>query len=156
MGVVHRDLKPENILLDYKYNVKLVDFGLSNIFTRGETLATACGSPCYAAPEMLAGLPYDPAKVDLWSAGIILYAMCFGYLPFDNPDSAQLYRAIREGNYEIPSHASEELTDLLSRMLQTDPLKRATVEEIRAHSFCGFSGGARVSGIIPGLSIVPY
>jgi len=66
----------------------LVDFGLSNIFTRGETLTTACGSPCYAAPEMLAGKPYDPLKVDLWSTGVILYAMCFGYLPFDNPDSA--------------------------------------------------------------------
>jgi 5'-AMP-activated protein kinase, catalytic alpha subunit len=117
MGVVHRDLKPENVLLDYKFNVKIIDFGLSNIFARGETLSTACGSPCYAAPEMLAGQPYDPLRVDIWSTGVVLYAMCFGYLPFDNPDSAELYRIIREGAYEVPSHASEALTDLLSRIL---------------------------------------
>ena len=84
LGVVHRDLKPENLLLDQKYNLKLIDFGLSNIYSEGELLKTACGSPCYAAPEMLQGKKYDGLQVDTWSIGIILYAMCFGYLPFDN------------------------------------------------------------------------
>ena len=74
--------------MDYKYNVKIVDFGLSSIYTKGETLTTACGSPCYASPEMLTGKPYDPLRVDIWSLGIVLYAMCFGYLPFDHTESA--------------------------------------------------------------------
>jgi len=93
--------------LDYKYNVKIVDFGLSNIYGKGEMLNTACGSPCYAPPEMLTGKPYDPVKVDIWSLGIILYAMCVGYLPFDSPDSAELFRIIQEGKYELPEHASD-------------------------------------------------
>jgi 5'-AMP-activated protein kinase catalytic alpha subunit len=117
LGVVHRDLKPENILLDYKYNVKIIDFGLSNIYNRGDSLMTACGSPCYAAPEMLSGKSYNPLKIDIWSLGIILYAMCFGFLPFDHSDSAQLYRLIKEGKYELPDHASENLVDMLKKIL---------------------------------------
>lgn len=88
---------------------------------------------------MLSGQPYNPLKVDIWSAGVVLYAMCFGYLPFDNPDAGELYRTIREGSYEVPSHASEDLTNLLTRMLNTDPLQRATIDEIRSHAFCIFS-----------------
>jgi len=89
--VAHRDLKPENILLDNRFNIKLIDFGLSNIYSRNELLHTACGSPCYAAPEMLSGKPYDGLKADIWSVGVILYAMCFGYLPFDSPNTKELY-----------------------------------------------------------------
>ncbi len=81
-GIVHRDLKPENLLLDYKGNVKIVDFGLSNQYSSGERLKTACGSPCYAAPEMIAGKSYECLGVDIWSCGIILFAMLCGYLPF--------------------------------------------------------------------------
>ena len=88
---VHWDLKPENLLLDHNNNIKIVDFGLSNIYTEGELLKTACGSPCYAAPEMVAGKSYTPSCVDIWSSGIILYAMICGYLPFEDPDTAQLY-----------------------------------------------------------------
>jgi 5'-AMP-activated protein kinase catalytic alpha subunit len=82
LGVTHRDLKPENLLLDNNNNIKVVDFGLSNIYAPGETLLTACGSPCYAAPEMIANKPYDGLKTDIWSTGVILYAMICGYLPF--------------------------------------------------------------------------
>lgn len=72
---MHRDLKPENLLLDYDNNIKIVDFGLSNTWKEGERLKTACGSPCYAAPEMIAGKLYNGTDVDLWSSGIVLYAM---------------------------------------------------------------------------------
>jgi len=76
--VVHRDLKPENILLDANNDVKLVDFGLGNLYKDGCTLKTACGSPCYAAPEMIAGLRYHGLNTDIWSSGVVLYAMVAG------------------------------------------------------------------------------
>jgi 5'-AMP-activated protein kinase catalytic alpha subunit len=87
---VHRDLKPENMLLDHRNNIKIVDFGLSNTYSKStgkdglveEKLKTACGSPCYAAPEMIAGKRYIGLRVDIWSSGVILYAMLTGNLPF--------------------------------------------------------------------------
>lgn len=83
LKIVHRDLKLENILIDYDQTIRIVDFGLSNTYKTGERLKTACGSPCYAAPEMIDGKePYEPLMVDIWSAGIILYAMVCGFLPF--------------------------------------------------------------------------
>lgn len=75
LGIVHRDLKPENLLLDYHNNIKIVDFGLSNTFKKGELLKTACGSPCYAAPEMIEGKEYHGTNADVWSSGVILFAM---------------------------------------------------------------------------------
>ena len=91
LGIVHRDLKPENLLLDYQNNLKLVDFGLSNTYKQGETLKTACGSPCYAAPEMIEGKSYLGSRVDIWSTGVILFAMVAGYLPFEDKDTGKLY-----------------------------------------------------------------
>jgi 5'-AMP-activated protein kinase catalytic alpha subunit len=99
VGVVHRDLKPENLLIDHNKNIKIVDFGLSNTYKPKETLKTACGSPCYAAPEMIAGERYHGAKVDIWSSGVILYAMVCGFLPFEDPDTSKLYRKILSGDY---------------------------------------------------------
>jgi len=87
LNIVHRDLKPENILLDASYNMKVIDFGLSNLYKEGGLLETACGSPCYAAPEMIAGKKYKGILVDIWSSGVILFAMLCGYLPFDDPDT---------------------------------------------------------------------
>jgi len=78
LHVVHRDLKPENLLLDDNKNLKIVDFGLSNTYKTGELLKTACGSPCYAAPEMVAGKKYQGVQVDIWSSGVILFAMVCG------------------------------------------------------------------------------
>ena len=80
-------MKPENCLLDLNINLKIVDFGLSNLYTNGQGLKTACGSPCYAAPEMIAGLEYSGLGADIWSMGVIFYALLSGYLPFDDPDT---------------------------------------------------------------------
>lgn len=82
IGIVHRDLKPENILLDYYNNIKIVDFGLGNIYKPGHRLRTACGSPCYAPPEMILQKEYDPVLTDIWSAGVVLFHMVCGILPF--------------------------------------------------------------------------
>ena len=83
LGIAHRDLKPENILLDVDYNIKLIDFGLSNYVESGKLLSTACGSPCYAPPEMVSGKNYDGKIGDVWSMGIIFYGMICGSLPFE-------------------------------------------------------------------------
>lgn len=98
-GVCHRDLKPENLLLDFDKTLKIVDFGLSNMYEKGETLKTACGSPCYAAPEMIAGKRYNGLQTDLWSSGVVLYAMVCGYLPFEDPKTSNLYKKILSADY---------------------------------------------------------
>lgn len=83
-----------------------MDFGLSNLYSEGETLITACGSPCYAAPEMIAGKRYNGIDVDIWSSGVTLYAMLVGYLPFEDPNTGLLYKKIILGEYEVPDHLS--------------------------------------------------
>ena len=100
LGIVHRDLKPENLLLSKEHLLKIIDFGLSNYFTKGqkELLSTPCGSPCYASPEMVAGKKYDGMKIDVWSTGIILFAMLCGYLPFEDKNNDVLFDKILECN----------------------------------------------------------
>ena len=113
--MVHRDLKPENLLLDKSMKViKIVDFGLSNIYGEDKggdlgdrlLLKTSCGSPCYAAPEMIAGHRYKGSTVDIWSSGVTLYAMICGYLPFEEAETAVLYQKILNGFYDMPSFIS--------------------------------------------------
>lgn len=130
-GVAHRDLKPENLLLDSSNNIKIVDFGLSNTYKTGEFLKTACGSPSYAAPEMISGLSYDPRSADLWSSGVILYAMLVGRLPFEDSNTSQLYRKITNGQYHIPSHVSDPARSLIKSLLQVDPSRRITMDGVR-------------------------
>ncbi|KAG2426687.1 hypothetical protein HXX76_012997 [Chlamydomonas incerta] len=131
--VVHRDLKPENLLLDAKMNVKIADFGLSNIMRDGHFLKTSCGSPNYAAPEVISGKLYAGPEVDVWSCGVILYALLCGSLPFDDENIPNLFKKIKGGIYNLPSHLSPGARDLIPRMLLVDPLKRITIPEIRQH-----------------------
>uniref|UniRef100_A0A1D1Y355 non-specific serine/threonine protein kinase n=1 Tax=Anthurium amnicola TaxID=1678845 RepID=A0A1D1Y355_9ARAE len=131
--VVHRDLKPENLLLDSKYNVKIADFGLSNVMRDGHFLKTSCGSPNYAAPEVISGKLYAGPEVDVWSCGVILYALLCGTLPFDDENIPNLFKKIKGGIYTLPSHLSAGARDLIPRMLVVDPMKRMTIPEIRQH-----------------------
>jgi 5'-AMP-activated protein kinase catalytic alpha subunit len=96
-------------------------------------LKTACGSPCYAAPEMIAGSKYHGLQVDIWSCGVILYAMLCGYLPFEDPDTNKLYRKILKCDYHIPSFVNSMASDLIQKILNTDPEKRYTLQQIRSH-----------------------
>lgn len=128
---MHRDLKPENLLLDADNNVKIADFGLSNVMEDGDFLRTSCGSPNYAAPEVISGSLYAGPEVDVWSCGVILYALLCGSLPFDDESIPNLFKKIRGGMYSLPSHLSEMARDLIPRMLVVDPMKRITIPEIR-------------------------
>jgi len=134
-NVVHRDLKPENLLLDQSLNVKIADFGLSNMMKDGEFLRTSCGSPNYAAPEVISGKLYAGPEVDIWSCGVILYALLCGTLPFDDEHVTTLFRKIKSGIFPVPDYLNKSVVSLLCHMLQTDPMKRATVEDIRKHEW---------------------
>ena len=101
LKVVHRDIKPENLIILENGTIKLVDFGLSNIYFDNNLLSTACGSPCYAAPEMVKGQQYSGLSVDIWSSGVVLYAMLCGALPFEDEDNNKLYKKISEGKFEV-------------------------------------------------------
>uniref|UniRef100_A0A7S2PPV1 non-specific serine/threonine protein kinase n=1 Tax=Leptocylindrus danicus TaxID=163516 RepID=A0A7S2PPV1_9STRA len=131
--IVHRDLKPENLLLDANQNIKIADFGLSNIMRDGDFLRTSCGSPNYAAPEVISGHLYAGPEVDVWSCGVILYALLCGSLPFDDESIPNLFKKIKSGMYSLPSHLSQLARNLIPRMLEVDPMKRITIPEIRLH-----------------------
>jgi carbon catabolite-derepressing protein kinase len=129
--IVHRDLKPENVLMDDHKNIKIADFGLSNIVTDGDFLKTSCGSPNYAAPEVISGKLYSGEEVDIWSCGVILYVMLCGRLPFDDEYIPNLFKKINGGIYSFPSFLSQGAKDLIASMLVVDPLKRITIAELR-------------------------
>ena len=115
--VSHRDLKPENLLFDSDYNLKIADFGLCNLMKDGQYLKTACGSPNYAAPEVISASYYDGKEVDVWSCGVILYAMICGQLPFDDDSMPNLYSRIKKSSYYMPNQVSDNAKDLINRLL---------------------------------------
>ncbi|XP_033607919.1 5'-AMP-activated protein kinase catalytic subunit alpha-2 isoform X2 [Cryptotermes secundus] len=133
--IVHRDLKPENLLLDHNLHVKIADFGLSNMMMDGEFLRTSCGSPNYAAPEVISGKLYAGPEVDIWSCGVILYALLCGTLPFDDEHVPTLFRKIKSGVFPIPEYLNKTVVSMLCHMLQIDPMKRATIEDIKKHEW---------------------
>ncbi|KAL7636620.1 UNVERIFIED_CONTAM: hypothetical protein RMT77_013397 [Armadillidium vulgare] len=135
MGYAHRDLKPENLLLDDEQKLKLIDFGLCANPSGGmdQRLATCCGSPAYAAPELVSGRQYLGSEADIWSMGVLLYALLCGFLPFDDENLSTLYRKIQSGKYEKPEWLSEGSRNLLASMLQVEPKRRITVRYLLSH-----------------------
>lgn len=131
--IVHRDLKPENVMIDTAGRVKLIDFGFANMFHPRDHLTTNCGSPLYAAPEIVQARPYIGPEVDIWSLGIILYAMLVGALPFEDEQLKGLYKKIGDGRFTFPEHVSPAARDLIRSMLQVSVLDRATMQQIRLH-----------------------
>lgn len=132
-NVVHRDLKIENIMINQKGEIKIIDFGLSNLYMPHHLLKTYCGSLYFAAPELLSAKPYVGPEVDVWSFGVVLYVLVCGKVPFDDPVVSALHEKIKKGHVEYPSFISKECISLLSRMLVVDPAKRATLAEVVQH-----------------------
>lgn len=140
LNIHHRDLKPENILLDRKQmQIKLVDFGMAALQPAGSMLTTPCGSPHYAAPEVIHAQSYDGAKADIWSCGVILYVMLTGAPPFNysghNRDLHYLYQDISQANYVMPPTLSSEAQNLIRKIFVPEPKDRISLEEIWEHPF---------------------
>ncbi len=133
-SICHRDLKPENLLLDSKLNIKIGDFGMAQLM-KGENnlLKTSCGSPHYASPEIIEGGTYDGTRTDVWSMGVILFALITGSLPFDDENLGCLLDLVRKGQYSTPSFVPKDIADLISKMLTVDPAKRIPIAHIKFH-----------------------
>ncbi|KAJ3403002.1 MAP/microtubule affinity-regulating kinase 3 [Chytriomyces hyalinus] len=131
-AVIHRDLKPENLLLDSQKTIKIIDFGFGNNFKLDSQLDTFCGSPFYAAPEMILGKKYTGPEVDVWSLGVVLFALLCGHLPFDDENMKELYKKIASGMYRCPDYVSPTARHLIHRLIQVDPCRRATMAEVLA------------------------
>ncbi|QRV84346.1 Serine/threonine-protein kinase [Ceratobasidium sp. AG-Ba] len=134
-NISHRDLKPENILLDKDMNIKIADFGMAALEVANGMLETSCGSPHYASPEIVAGKAYHGASSDIWSCGVVLYALLTGRLPFDDPSIRELLQKVKIGQYKMETSLSPGAQDLIMRMLVVNPLYRITIPEIFAHPF---------------------
>lgn len=129
-NIVHRDIKLENILIDVNGNIRLTDFGLSDDLTNSNSIA--CGSPAYVAPEVILRSKCD-TKIDIWSLGVLLYKMIAGKYPFEDNSIQGLMHKIVKSELETPPDASNELKDLLSKMLIKNPQERISLDSIGVH-----------------------
>ncbi|KAI8368011.1 hypothetical protein EDC96DRAFT_506048 [Choanephora cucurbitarum] len=148
-SIVHRDLKIENILISQSGNIKIIDFGLSNLFSPRSSLTTFCGSLYFAAPELLNAKHYTGPEVDIWSFGVVLYVLVCGKVPFDDQNMPALHEKIKRGVVDYPSHLSTDCKSALSRMLVTNPAHRATVSEIMIHPWMNKGYDGPVENYLP-------
>jgi 5'-AMP-activated protein kinase catalytic alpha subunit len=125
----------DNILLDSEGEVKICDFGVSKIVKKGEIMTEQCGTPAYIAPEILKDKGYTGFQVDIWSSGVVLYAMLYGTVPFKANNMSELQKLILKAKYTLKDEITEEAKDLLTLLLEVDPEKRIKIPEILAHKW---------------------
>ncbi|MFS8012171.1 putative, Phosphoenolpyruvate carboxykinase (ATP) CAMK-CDPK family [Helianthus anomalus] len=148
LGIAHRDIKPDNILFDCRGNLKLADFGSAEWFGMNErgVMSGVVGTPYYVAPEVLSGREYNE-KVDVWSAGVILYIMLAGVPPFYGETPADTFEAVLRGNLRFPPKifrsVSPEAKDLLKKMLCKDVSRRFSAEQVLRHPWVVSGGETR-------------
>lgn len=148
-GFIHRDIKLDNILIDLNNKIKICDFGVSKQIKKGEIIYDQCGTPAYIAPEILRNDGFQGGAADIWSAGIVLYAMVQGRVPFFSKDVQELYLMITKNPYSQLQKCSVDLEDLMKRLLEKDPKKRITGEEILVHPWMK---GAEIYNVNKGKS----
>ncbi|XP_046708885.1 serine/threonine-protein kinase BRSK2 isoform X3 [Silurus meridionalis] len=134
-SICHRDLKPENLLLDEKNNIRIADFGMASLQVGESLLETSCGSPHYACPEVIRGEKYDGRRADVWSCGVILFALLVGALPFDHDNLRQLLEKVKSGIFHMPHFIPPDCQSLLRGMIEVDSEKRLTLEQIQKHAW---------------------
>ena len=134
-SVIHRDIKLDNILLDCEKGVKICDFGVSKIIKKGQVIKEQCGTPAYLAPEIIIDKGYEGFFVDVWSLGVLLFAMLCGTVPFKAPTLEELHKLILAGDFTIPSELSQGAKDLINGMITLEPSSRLTIPQILGHSW---------------------
>ena len=132
-NIVHRDIKLDNLLIDLTNTIKICDFGVSKILKKGDVMYEHCGTPAYIAPEIIEDKGYEGFSCDIWSAGITLYYMLSGSQPFKGKDIEEIQSLIFKGNYDKIKDVSEEVNDLISKMLKVNPKERISIDDILKH-----------------------
>ncbi|XP_040181655.1 serine/threonine-protein kinase BRSK2-like isoform X5 [Rana temporaria] len=144
-SICHRDLKPENLLLDEKNNIRIADFGMASLQVGDSLLETSCGSPHYACPEVIKGEKYDGRRADVWSCGVILFALLVGALPFDDDNLRQLLEKVKRGVFHMPHFIPPDCQNLLRGMIEVEPEKRLSLDQIQKHSWYFIPGESQGS-----------
>lgn len=136
-GIIHRDIKPDNCLVTEDDVLKIVDFGVSEMFDKEGEMKTAksAGSPAFMPPELCVAKHghVSGRAADIWSMGCTLYCLLFGRIPFEKQGMIDLYQAIRMDSLEFESECSDELKELLQSLMEKDPQKRITMDQLREH-----------------------
>ena len=162
-NISHRDIKPENMLLteiskkNKNLEIKLIDFGISIKYdNNNKLLSTPCGTTTYAPPEMHKGEKYYGLLCDIWSAGVVLYAMVYGYLPFCDDDNDVNIKNIINGNYDLENDVSEDVRDLIKNCMNIDPNLRYDITSIKKHKWFNLVKDSQSRpGIIFGINVIP-